>query len=51
MQTVIGANNPVSPSKDIPLLIYNFGPGFGHGSVTVLATIAGMPQSSLILID
>jgi len=28
-----------------------FGHGFGHGSVTVLATIAGMLQSSLIFID
>jgi hypothetical protein len=30
---------------------HGFGHGFGHGSVTVLATIAGLPQSSLILMD
>jgi hypothetical protein len=27
------------------------GPGFGHGSVPVLATITGMPPSQLIAMD
>ena len=30
------------------ILRKNFGPGFGHGSVPVLATITGMPPSQLV---